>query len=220
MNINFPLVILIISGYFVLKNGLKNYNADNILNNANNDNSTQLAIQIYNAAHTGVFGTTEDEELIIQLGSQIKDWPKVRQAYLTLYKSELSTDLEKWLNPEELQRFFAAVRAASGSSSGGTSGGTTTGGSTGTTPTRDPNYPDLPYIVGRILLVNPNRTVTVKDTAGKSHTYAANEELGTATGWLKRDGKVYIYFRPRVPWYNPTWTATTQLVDANFVRFK
>lgn len=47
-----------------------------------------------------------DEEMMYQVAAQINDWPQVQKDYRGMFDSDLTTDMQEELKPEELQKFF------------------------------------------------------------------------------------------------------------------
>ncbi len=93
--------VLFLGGAYFLNNAISNAKENSESDQAFDKEPNRIANELYNAGNTGLWGTTEDEEKIIEIAKSIKDFASVSRAYRTLFDEDLNKDLNRWLNPQE-----------------------------------------------------------------------------------------------------------------------
>lgn len=133
--------ILVLYLVWQLNAGWKKSTAQVVSQNAGSDPSTQQAIQLRQAMNPSGsswfmgFDTT-DTTLLFATAKAITSYSDVAKAYLALYQSDLTNDLQSDLKADELVQFWALVNGTKPSRA--TTGGTTTTGGTSTGTTTKP----------------------------------------------------------------------------------
>ncbi len=101
---------VIITGYFVYKSWNKKNNikttASKYGDGSKEGQAVELAGLMYSALHSGWFNMTEDEEAIYTTAAKMHEsgisMKLVGDAYRKLYNTELVTELNRLLSPDEL----------------------------------------------------------------------------------------------------------------------
>lgn len=112
---------LALVAFFMFKNAWANQNAQNQSGQIVEDLATQQASLF--RKYIGTWYQGENEQAIVELAKEVKNWPAVVKAYATLYKGEnLENDIRKALDDSQYKAFLANLQAQ-GRNTTGSGGG-------------------------------------------------------------------------------------------------